>query len=704
MNKKRLSVVMAGAMLATSVAPVLAAEEAKSLSESQLTIYANNIKKLMEENKIDTTNHQLIYGANKATKFVSVDVSKEANRLNGKSVYGVSKDGGKTVEYGITDAINLIKGAKAGEKIEIIKYATTNFHGLLIPGSEITTLGTDKADKYTEDDFDANFNTLKTTLEKSVYIKSVEAASDKKSATVTLEALDENDKNKTLTLSVGDAKINEKLPMSGDNLLKETTKDTDDIQKCDGFMRLQKWNLSDKSADPESVYETINIVADEDPTVEKLAVKDLYDGTILTSKGTEILNDLKNDKVANAGTNKYVELGVAPTANGAGINTFEVKYYVKNDNDAAQNKELVKTLVISSTNKSETKALHNILTNGYSVGIVGGSNRYATAVNVAKQQGVVVDKTNNKNIVLVNGDALVDGLSAAPLAASLNASGNAAPILLSKSDSLPKETKDYLNTLTKDLSTKDRKDVVVTLVGGEAVLTSNLEDELTGMGFKVERLGGDNREETSLEVAEVVNKGAANGKEVFVVGAEGEADAMSISAVAARDKKAIIVAKAGGISKDALKYIEKQGDNDAIIIGGTSVFSKEDEDKINEIKSDDATTEAVRIAGANRTETNAKILEKYYAKGVGTGTVKPVILAKNGMTNGKYELVDALTAANLGGPIVLANDKLSAEQENAILNANKTVNATHIIQVGEGLNPDVIKSVSKLLGLKNNDK
>ena len=76
------------------------------------------------------------------------------------------------------------------------------------------------------------------------------------------------------------------------------------------------------------------------------------------------------------------------------------------------------------------------------------------------------------------------------------------------------------------------------------------------MGFKVERLGGDNREETSLEVADVLVNGGTNNK-AFVVGANGEADAMSIAAVAAKEGAPIIVSKNGGLSEDAVKFIKK---------------------------------------------------------------------------------------------------------------------------------------------------
>ena len=52
MNKKRLSVVMAGAMLATSVAPVLAEEvKATEISANELGLLQEEVRSLVESKK-----------------------------------------------------------------------------------------------------------------------------------------------------------------------------------------------------------------------------------------------------------------------------------------------------------------------------------------------------------------------------------------------------------------------------------------------------------------------------------------------------------------------------------------------------------------------------------------------------------------------------------------------------------------------------
>ena len=236
------------------------------------------------------------------------------------------------------------------------------------------------------------------------------------------------------------------------------------------------------------------------------------------------------------------------------------------------------------------------------------------------------------------------------------------------------------------------KSATIHLVGGESVLSKSLERELKALGFNVERYGGDNREETSLEVAEAI--GTTN--EVFVVGAEGEADAMSIASVAANQKTPIVVAKKGGITEDAVYELK---DKDVTIIGGVNAVSKSE---YNEIKAEAKGVQ--RIAGVNRQATNAEIIKKYYKENFAgaIGNANHVIVAKDGQHN-KMELVDALAAANfaseMNAPIVLATNKLSKEQENALeLNAK---NAYALYQVGHGVSRDVVKTIAENLGLTN---
>ncbi len=264
--------------------------------------------------------------------------------------------------------------------------------------------------------------------------------------------------------------------------------------------------------------------------------------------------------------------------------------------------------------------------------------------------------------------------------------------MLKEADALPKATKAYLKELLSQVEIGSLNKVTVNLVVGKSVLNKSLERELRGLGFDVVRYGGDNREETSLEVAEAIED-ATNTKERFVVGAEGEADAMSIASVASEIKAPIIVSKKGGISENAVSELSGQ---DLIVIGGENVFSNYD---MKQLKAE--ASSITRIAGENRKATNAEIINKFYTNDF-VGEAETVIVAKDGQRN-KDELIDALTAANMAAsvnaPIILATDSLSKEQINALeLNAKESY---ALYQVGYGVDRNAIKTIAECIGLTN---
>ena len=249
-----------------------------------------------------------------------------------------------------------------------------------------------------------------------------------------------------------------------------------------------------------------------------------------TTSGDDVTSDsaagdtLKTPLVKNVKTGKYnVKLQIADSFN---------------PNTVAAPKNF-KDFYISATDVDDLNRVLMRLDGALAQGdVLAGNNRYETAVKIAKEVALLEsvkkpeDGTDGEgNIVLVNGDSLVDGLSASPLAAYLGGKSGKAPILLTRANELPKETKAYLRTLLADAEIGGLKKVTINIVGWTSVVSKAVEKELRAEGFNIERFGGDNREETSLAVAEKI--GTANG--AFVVGAEGEADAMSIAGYAATD-------------------------------------------------------------------------------------------------------------------------------------------------------------------------
>lgn len=319
--------------------------------------------------------------------------------------------------------------------------------------------------------------------------------------------------------------------------------------------------------------------------------------------------------------------------------------------------------------------------------VLAGDDRYETAVEVANKTANTKDVAGNGNLVLVNGNALVDGLAASPLASILGKTSNVevAPILLTKTDSLPESTKDYIKEV---VSKKSTGKVKVYIVGGNAVVSEKVEKELKELGVDVVRSGGSNREETSIKVAELIseNKKPYN---TFVVGANGEADAMSIAPVAADREEPIIVSKNGGLSKAGVQKIVDLKAN-ATIVGGTEVVSEATEKALK-----DAKISTSRVAGSNRQKTNAAIIDRYAKNGL-----NKIIVSKDGSAK-KDELVDALTSTSLAvkedAPIVLATDKISDEQINAL--KNKADKGVFIYQIGYGVSNNVLETLAAKIGL-----
>ena len=367
------------------------------------------------------------------------------------------------------------------------------------------------------------------------------------------------------------------------------------------------------------------------------------------------------------------------------------------------NKYEKNVITISSNNKGQLEIFNTWMKRGQaSVEVLAGTNRYETAVKVAKENAKIEDVALNGNIVLVNGNALVDGLAAAPLAASVvNKIGNipfdgyVAPILLTETNSLPKATLQYMKELVKHQTVGSLDQVTVYLVGGEAVISQNVVNQLKSIGVRVVRAGGEDREATSLAVAKLMeNDNDVDVKNAFLVGADGEADAMSIASVAAQKKQPIIVESRKGLSDSTVDYL-KGGKfvsaKSATIIGGETVVSGETEAKLKEEK-----VSVDRVAGSNRKATNAKVIDRF-----ASNYIQRVVLSKDGQTN-KSELIDALTATSLASknnaPIVLATNKMSNEQVNALeKKANR--NGVYVYQVGHGVARDVLKQIATRIGL-----
>lgn len=238
-----------------------------------------------------------------------------------------------------------------------------------------------------------------------------------------------------------------------------------------------------------------------------------------------------------------------------------------------------------------------------------GGNRFETANKIALNYFKKAD-----NVILVNSDAIPDALSVAPYAKKLNA-----PVLLTKSDSLDKKTKETLEQLNS-------KKII--LIGGEKSLSKNLENNLK-KDYTVERISGSDRINTSLQIA---NKMGQPIKNAFVVNRyTGLADAAGTGGIAAKLNVPLVFT-----DKNIDRYKNSLNDlniNNVFLIGGTYNLPE----GFNNVANSE------RIAGSNRRDTNAKLIEKFFGKGYNS-----TFIAKDG-SNNESELIDSVTIGGVAG-------------------------------------------------------
>ena len=252
-----------------------------------------------------------------------------------------------------------------------------------------------------------------------------------------------------------------------------------------------------------------------------------------------------------------------------------------------------------------------------------GTDRYETAAKIADH--IADEIASYDTVILVNSDkSMADGLSAASLSGKENA-----PILLVKKDKIPKVAMDRINKASN-----------VYIIGGENAISKNVEKQLKENGKKINRISGEDRYDTSKKIAELLG---GYDKAFIVNGAKGEADAMSVSAVAAKYGAPILLTN-GKTSihdkKSGVKYYA---------IGGTAVVDNKLEKEYS----------AERIAGSDRYATNRNIMDEFYWNS------EKVYFAKGDT------LIDALTASALAkdnGIVLVSKNKNHSE-----LNGKDTV-------------------------------
>lgn len=172
------------------------------------------------------------------------------------------------------------------------------------------------------------------------------------------------------------------------------------------------------------------------------------------------------------------------------------------------------TAVISTAVETELGKLGDVVR-------IAGSNRYDTAVKVSEH---FFDSSSK--VFIASGTSFPDGLAAGPVAGLFDA-----PLLLTNGSSLSSGVMDEIARLGA---------TEAIIVGGTAVVGTDVEGQLAGAGVSVARAAGANRYDTSVKVAQLIGIDTDG---VLVASGESFPDALTIGPYAGLLGRGVVLTK-----------------------------------------------------------------------------------------------------------------------------------------------------------------
>ena len=332
MNKKKLSVVMAGAMLATTVAPVMAATTSEE-SANQLGLLIGKVRDILESkkfsdnekrNKIDGVGNvsgQSVYYV-KINGVVNNDISK------------ATKEGGMALQEALQTALGNLA---PGTTVEIWS------RGFVTEGSgdNEQIFATELKTNYSKEDMADTSNLVKTINNIPTETNNKKILADSNVVTVV------PNQSVTINLQKGSGVASGKIVIKpGDKVLDfaqylnnsgnaTTINSANPANPSDfhGFPKKSVNAITDYQPVADSLYETINITGTAPNTFK---TSDLFNGVMLTTEGHDLLTKIEesaNPTVATSKIARTEEAPVDPNKNGAEQTPeqksgFKCKYWI----------------------------------------------------------------------------------------------------------------------------------------------------------------------------------------------------------------------------------------------------------------------------------------------------------------------------------------------------------------------------------------
>lgn len=348
---------------------------------------------------------------------------------------------------------------------------------------------------------------------------------------------------------------------------------------------------------------------------------------------------------------------------------FEVD---KKDSKKDENLEETKEVLVDEKETEEglkkQEAEVKAATNDVLPDRIQGNNRYETAVKIANQYKSLKE---SKEVILVNASSFADGISATSL------SDGKMPILYVEKDAVPIATN---KELTRRL---EKNPLKVYLVGGEKVISKNIEDYLKSMSINVERISGANRYDTSAKAATRSPK-----KNLIITTGEDFSDPLYASSLASSHNAKILLTNPNKLDIATSRYLQanKASIKSITVVGGNKAVSSNVINQINRITGKNAS----RIYGENRYDGSVQVAKKV--------TSKPTKI----MVASGQDFADALAIAPVaqgaGIPIILTKSNELPEEVIKYLEANRsTIKAVTVVGGQLAIDSEVVKTITNTL-------
>lgn len=252
----------------------------------------------------------------------------------------------------------------------------------------------------------------------------------------------------------------------------------------------------------------------------------------------------------------------------------------------------------------------------------------------------------------------------------------------SEIDKLTDLSNDEKTNFKNKIDSSTTKESIEAIVKEAKDLNKKKKDKNKKKSEKIQRLSGDNRYETSVEVSEKNFKSADT---VVLASGQNIADALVASSYADIEEAPILLTNKNSISDEVLDEIERLKADKVVIVGGQSSISSSVESRL---KKEDI--KVTRISGSDRFDTSDKLSQE-----VGRLSKKS---SQAILVNG-YKNIDALSVSSLATkeelPILLnGRNALNMSVKNRLKQMN--VKKVYIIGGNNSISSDVEKELKRM--------